>query len=80
MPEVALTVLVAILLIVAAEGRHPYGFSMGAEDGCNGGRGLLGAQGVPRGATGVDVGFPGRRAPAQPDPSGTDAVVAVAAD
>jgi hypothetical protein len=26
--EVALTVLVAILLIVAAEGRHPYGFYM----------------------------------------------------
>jgi hypothetical protein len=26
--EVALTVLVAILLIVDAEGRHPYGFYM----------------------------------------------------
>jgi hypothetical protein len=26
--EVALTVLVAILLLVAAEGRHPYGFYM----------------------------------------------------
>ena len=28
MLEIALTVLVAIFLIVAAEGRHPYGFYM----------------------------------------------------
>ena len=39
--EVALTVLVAIILLVAAEGQYPYVLH-GAEDGCNGGRGILG--------------------------------------
>lgn len=38
----------------------------GAEDGCNGGRGILGYAGISSGATGLDVGFPGGGASVNP--------------
>jgi hypothetical protein len=51
--EVALTVLVAIFLLVAAEGRHPYGFYMVLRTAATVGGAILGRSGVyqagPRG-------------------------------
>ena len=76
--EIALTVLVAILLLVAAEGRHPYGFYMVLRTAATVGAAYWAVQGVPRGATGLDVGFSGGRASVEPDPAGTDAPGAVA--
>ena len=62
--EVALTVLVAIFLLVAAEGRHSYGFYMVLRTAATVGGIYLGGAGVSGGATGLDVGFPGCCSPA----------------